>query len=169
MIDGRKEELIRVGCSMLGGRVVDVLDLGCGDCTYGAVISRVCRVGRYVGVDAKPNCRGFETVRADLQDNLVSLINGSFDVVLMLDVLEHLTNYGRALDNARFLIKDGGLLLISTIGIPIDGVKDAIERDPEHVHLFTPTLLRRALIRHGFQVLTYWQNHELIYTIAKPT
>ena len=171
-VDLRKARLIEQACSMLeirGIKNVRVLDLGCGDCTYAREIAGKCNVVDYVGVDTEPRCNGYNVVRADVQDTgLPSLIGGSFDVVLMLDILEHVTNYGMALSNARKLIRPNGLLLISTIAIPQDNINDAIERDPQHVHLYTPELLRRALARHGFSLVMFWQEHEILFAIAEP-
>lgn len=171
-VDLRKARLIEQACSMLetrGVKGVRVLDLGCGDCTYARVIAEKCNATEYVGVDIEPRCNGYNVVRADVQDpGLPSIIGGSFDVVFMMDILEHVTNYGLALDNARRLIKPSGLLLITTVAIPQDGINDAIERDPQHVHLYTPELLRRALIRHGFSLIMFWQEHEILFAIAEP-
>ncbi len=166
-IDTRKVLLIAAACSLLGVKNPTVLDLGCGDCRYASVVEAACGLGMYVGVDAKPNCQGRNVVRTDLEV-WDSPFVGVFDLVLALDILEHLTNYGHALDVARKAIKPSGLLLVSTIAVPMDDVQDAIERDPEHVHLYTRELLKRALRRHGFEATHAWQDHEILLTIAKP-
>lgn len=61
---------------------------------------------------AKAN--GFNYKTADIE-NRRSLGNmGRFDVILFIDVIEHLNNVMAALKNIRILLRDGGILVMTT-------------------------------------------------------
>ncbi len=87
----------------------------------------------------------------------VALPEGSFDAVLMGDVLEHLTRADDALERAnRWLAPHGVLVLL----LPNAGSRVArvLGRRwwsviPTHVHYFTPSSIRRLLARHGFEIV----------------
>lgn len=95
-----------------------VLDVGCasGDLAR-ALVERGYRVSG-VDVDAEAVERArdvlVEAVVADLEtDSLTGLLEGPYDVVILADVLEHLTEPHRHLAAARELLAPGGVVLAS--------------------------------------------------------
>jgi len=89
----------------------------------------------------------------------------TFDTVILFDVLEHTTYYGKLIDEAKRVVKTDGFVLVHTI----NNKGSIVERDEGHVHCFTQTLLRRALERHGLKVLeigVHSYANDLIYAIA---
>jgi len=46
--------------------------------------------------------------------DIVKGITGTFDYVAMIDVIEHIKHYGKALDNAKKMLNKGGTFICST-------------------------------------------------------
>jgi SAM-dependent methyltransferase len=101
-----------------------VLDVGCGDGYLLYRASLVCRAAALHGVD--PSARGVAMAAGRLaRAGCRALLGtagagdlpygtGSFDAVLMADVIEHLEEPERALDEVRRVLAPGGVLLLST-------------------------------------------------------
>lgn len=90
-----------------------VLDLGCGTGYDGLMVEREIDGAVVWWCDrTMPLVGRHAFVQADLEAPL-PFKDGSFDAVLMLDVLEHLHNRGQALDEARRVLKPGGLLFLA--------------------------------------------------------
>jgi SAM-dependent methyltransferase len=99
--------------------------------------------------------RGVPVLRAPLLE--APLAERAFSAVTMGDVLEHLPDPGGALDRARMLLRDGGVVWLA---LPDAG--SALARVlgrrwwsvlPTHVHYFTRTSLTALLRARGFEVL----------------
>jgi SAM-dependent methyltransferase len=90
-----------------------VADLGCG---CGAMLTRLSRDYDAIGIDGSPHAidfcarRGVKAQLVDFTDGL-SLSNGQFDAVLMLDVLEHLEDDRAAAMQAASLLRSGGIMI----------------------------------------------------------
>jgi SAM-dependent methyltransferase len=84
-----------------------VLDVGCGDRPYGELF---------------PNAVGFDVPdnpHADLHGSLESIPveDASFELVLCLQVLEHVPDPGAAVRELRRVVRPGGSVLLSTHGV----------------------------------------------------
>ena len=104
---------------------LSVLDLGCGG---GLVTEPMARMGaaKVVGIDAAPEnieaarthalgaAREIEYVVA-LPEHLVAAGYQPFDVVLALEIVEHVADMQAFLVSAASMVKPGGLLIVSTI------------------------------------------------------
>ena len=82
----------------------------------------------------------------------------TFDVVTMLDVLEHVPDPAVLLAQAANLIVPGGIMLVNTpdassVYAKIMGLRWHAFVPPEHLVLLTPRAMRLMLERHGFSVL----------------
>lgn len=87
------------------------VDLGCGGMPYRSIFERTS--ARYVGADLPRNA----AADVHLDDaGRAPLADGSADVVLSSQVLEHVLSPREYLDEAHRLLKPGGLLLLSTHG-----------------------------------------------------
>ncbi|MGZ4204151.1 MAG: bifunctional glycosyltransferase/class I SAM-dependent methyltransferase [Actinomycetota bacterium] len=81
------------------------------------------------------------------------------DVVVMLDVLEHLVDPLEGLRTIRNVIEDEGLLVLSTVNL--DGLHARVrgERWPwfirSHLHYFGPETLQAMLQRAGFRMIEW--------------
>lgn len=127
-------KVVRQLTSTSGGRV---LDLGCGD---GLFVHLFARDGaEVVGVD--PEGPAIEQAERqtrqqsypgqpprfhDGDGESLGWPDGSFDVITMLDVIEHLPNPVRVLREAERLLSSGGQLLISTPAWQYGGWSDAV-------------------------------------------
>jgi SAM-dependent methyltransferase len=82
----------------------------------------------------------------------------SFDVVTMVEILEHVPSPDRLLAAAARFLRPGGLLYLTTpnadsLNRKLLGVDWSIFSPPEHLVIWTARGLRRALCRNGLQPL----------------
>jgi 2-polyprenyl-3-methyl-5-hydroxy-6-metoxy-1,4-benzoquinol methylase len=87
------------------------------------------------------------------------LVPGSFGVVTMYHVLEHVIDPLATLKQSLKLLAPGGLLYVelpnwASVGRRARGVKWAQLKPPEHINFFTPKSLALAAKNAGFQVLS---------------
>ena len=85
----------------------------------------------------------------------------SYDAVLMMDCLEHFDDYGKALDEAKRVLKPGGLLLYHTFNrnflsylLACKAIGWFAREAPDHIHVYhlliKPEELAAALTERGF-------------------
>ena len=143
-----------------GGRV---LDLGAG---YGFFLEAAERAG-YRADGMEISAHAVEQARRRIQGQVAQqgaeepfpFPDGEFDAVTLLDVIEHLRDYGAALASCRRVLKSGGKLFVITLNAhslarPLLGKRWAWYQDPTHIHMFTPRMLREGLIQAGLEVET---------------
>jgi len=95
-----------------------VLDIGCG---YNAKIltslpTSVIREGKGIDIrvsDKVKTLKGFSFIEDDIEHTLPSLPDRSFDLIMMISVLEHLWQPQQALYHCFRLLRPGGILLIN--------------------------------------------------------
>lgn len=156
-------------------RVINrVLDVGCG---FGGVLATFARLGAGVcGLEIDPvrvalsraNCRDAgcpDAVRqGDVLDEALVGALGTFDLITMIDVIEHVLDVPKALVHATSLLAPGGMLWLE---IPNRHSVRFVARDG-HFSLFGITLLDRedarayhgAMFSYAYDVGDY---HELWY------
>lgn len=99
---------------------LSILDIGCGG---GLVCEPLARLGAKVtGADA--DARAIETAKAhakamglkiDYQNKPAEALKKTFDVVLALEIIEHVTNPQEFVESVSKLVKPGGLVIFSTL------------------------------------------------------
>lgn len=91
-----------------------ILDAGCGVCGL-ETMSGLSENNEVHGIDLDPKSgdRRIKLKRHDLEKGL-PYPDSYFDVVVTLDVIEHLHNYRFFLREIKRVLKDGGMLVIST-------------------------------------------------------
>jgi hypothetical protein len=123
-----------------------VLDAGCG-VGYGAEMIARAGASRVVGIDLAPEAIAAASERVgemadfqvgDVQD--LPFDEGSFDLVVCFEVLEHLEDPEPAITALKDVLREGGLLIVSS---PNRGVYPP--GNPYHLHEFTLEELRDAL------------------------
>jgi SAM-dependent methyltransferase len=129
-----------------------VLDVGCGT---GGVLSSIGADAVAVGVDrsraALAYCRRRGIGRLACADgDRLPFAADSFDVVTMLDVLEHFDDEAGLLASVRALLRPGGTLLVSVPAFQFLWSKH--DEVLQHVRRYTARRLRRVLADAGFIV-----------------
>ena len=142
-----------------------VLDLGC---SSGLLSARIRELGHHVtGVDreAFPETLGRvdEFVVGDLEDGIPAEVGAGYDVVVAADVLEHLRQPERILDDIAAVLAPSGRLIVSVPNFghwyprarSVAGTFDYDQRgilDKTHYRFFTRKSLDRMLRNGGFEV-----------------
>ena len=127
--------------SHLAGRSgVTVVDYGCGPMPYRVLFEGLA--ARYLGADLPGNPDA--DVHLDAA-GLLPLADGSVDVVLSSQVLEHVLDADAYLSECRRVLRPGGLLLLSTHGTWI------YHPHPRDVRRWTRWGLIHDIERNGFK------------------
>ncbi len=162
-------------------RNAKILDVGCGS---GFAIEQSVKNRpdlEVYGVDVAPNLIDyaqkyrprFNFVLAKGEE--LPFDNETFDAILYLDVIEHLVNPGKSLDEARRALKPNGFTVILVVleGHPVFQIiwkiwlkmKGKVWHDA-HLHIFTKENLKKLLNEHGFAIAKpqnlYWGMSVLI-------
>ena len=96
-----------------------IVDLGCGDGSALAVAAQRNPAHRFVGIDwsgdalRQARTLGLTVVRAGVAADL-PVADGTADVVIMSELIEHLVDPDGAVAEARRVLRPGGSLLLST-------------------------------------------------------
>jgi SAM-dependent methyltransferase len=145
----------------------DILDLGCGDA---ALLPLVGPGQAYTGVDGRgalvADLRGQYPQREFYQRDLDReplAVPGRFDTIVMLAVIEHLSDPARILRQLPGCLKPGGQVLMTTPSPVGDRVHQvgaraglfSMEASQEHNIIFTPAVLREYLERNGLHLSEY--------------
>lgn len=154
-----------------------VLHLGCADAPYfgsrdadvSLLHTRLATVAtRIVGIDIDEegvrffrNSLGFKEVfLGDVEALSEAKINGTFDLVLAGELLEHLPNPGLCLVAVENLLRpDGSLIITVPNAFSLKGFMRVIRGveliHPDHVCYFSVVTIKRLLAQCGYSVVTY--------------
>jgi 2-polyprenyl-3-methyl-5-hydroxy-6-metoxy-1,4-benzoquinol methylase len=124
-------------------------------CTEKGYMCLGMEISRYALTRANGKSNG--AILGDVQSSFPLKLN-SVDVVVMLDVIEHLDRPSLALEEIKKVLKPKGLLYIATPNLMavarlLKGRKWYGFLDKTHVSLFTPFVLKRLLEKHNFEIL----------------
>jgi 2-polyprenyl-6-hydroxyphenyl methylase/3-demethylubiquinone-9 3-methyltransferase len=152
-----------------GERPLAILDVACG---AGLMANPMARAGHAVtGIDLSRDslevARRHDdtgTVRYLVQDaRSLALPDAQFDVVAMMDFLEHIDDRDAVIGEAARVLKPGGRLFFHTFNrtpaawlIAVKGVEWAVKNAPRHMHVYRlflkPAELAEICARHGLDV-----------------
>jgi O-antigen biosynthesis protein len=143
-----------------------ILDIGCND----GKIRLFLKNPHYFGVDADKDSiseltkQKVKAKQADLNKNELPFKNEKFDFVLLLDILEHVANPQKLLQEAKKRLKTEGRIIIS---LPNDYhilnkirfiFNKHLTQDPfapyGHLHYFPIKSGEKFLEKNGFEILT---------------
>lgn len=147
----------------------DVLDIGCGD---GFMLEKIKKTGNFVsGIELAENAllrarkRGFKVYSLDLNGNWSNRIKKRFDVVLAGEIIEHIFDTDKFLQNIRKVLKENGYLVLTTPNIAslgrriylLLGLNPIIEytarpSDAGHIRYFTRSTLSNLLKENGYKI-----------------
>jgi SAM-dependent methyltransferase len=131
---------------------VSILDVGCGT---GATLKAVDDLGVAVGIDRSGHAlrycrrRGLTRLAAATAEAL-PIATGSLDVVLALDLLEHIRDDGAAAKELARVLRPGGLLLVTVPACP--ALWSEHDEALDHIRRYRGTQLRGILTRAGFHI-----------------
>jgi SAM-dependent methyltransferase len=137
---------------VLHRRPLRLLDIGCGT---GHVLATLGQFGEAVGMDANDaflaaaRTAGLDARKGSLPDDLV-VAPGWADVVLLLDVVEHLEDDVAGLHGARSALRDDGLLIVTVPACP--SLWSAHDVELGHRRRYTAMGLRRVIEAAGYRV-----------------
>jgi SAM-dependent methyltransferase len=158
-ITGRLDELV---VSFEGSRRTNAwLDVGCG----AGALMRAARERGWEAAGTEVSERPAQLLREEGFDVRVGELAGvgfpeaAFDVVSMVEVLEHVSNPATLLSHAQRHLRPGGLLYVTTphgrgISARLLGTGWSVVSPPEHLQLFSRRGLRSAVERAGLVVVS---------------
>lgn len=153
-----------------------ILDVGC---AFGFLLDEARRfnVRDACGVEISPHAREYASGELNLTNvnddpELCNLGSDFFDVVFLIGTIEHLVSPKKTLCNIGRVLKQGGLLVITTIDtkglIPLYSIKP-----PEHIFYFNHNNIVLFLNASGFKSIksqthfvTYYL-HDLFYRVGE--
>ena len=142
-----------------------VLDVGCG---AGNMIHHLSRYGQVTGVDNNPKPlavaqeRGYDVRRGSAE--ALPVDGNSFDLVALLDTLEHCQDEMAVLRECRRACAPGGHLVLTTPAfMALWSHNDELNR---HYRRYTGSELRGKLIAAGFEVVRLTYNNFLLFPPA---
>jgi SAM-dependent methyltransferase len=155
------------------GRNKKVLDIGCGN---GYVSSILVQQNEVIGVDISKSALidakmlGLSALVSDIRT--IPFEERSFDVVLALDILEHLFDPVGLLEEANRILKDDGTLILSipnasniasrALFLLTGEINDMTDisniRTPgfmfsEHIRFFSERMIRKVIQSTGFEIV----------------
>jgi len=150
-----------------GAKKLSILDVGAGDC----FAERFFSGHEYVAMDIEKNseCKKDLDFIGSIENNPFE--DNNFDLILCLEVLEHIENYQDAIKEMYRILKDDGRLLL-TVPLMSVGYHNDFYR-------FTPPILKKILEKEGFKInkvnstggyfrMLGWQISKISYLIKKP-
>lgn len=146
-----------------------IIEIGCGNGATGALAKAHGRAGRYVGVElfepAAAQARAVldEVIVGNVEHMALPFAPGTFDALIMSEVLEHLIEPWAVLDRLAPLVRPGGIVLASSPNVAHWRVIASLLRgrfdltasgvfDRTHMRWFTPATFRAMFERAGFCV-----------------
>lgn len=136
-----------------------LLDVGAGTGYFARTMSQ--RGWQVEAIEKSPQARNFARKHFGLEMKeekaLAELTPGSFNVITLWHVMEHMEHLHETWDRLRRLLTDKGILVIA---VPNSGSYDAQRYGadwaaydvPRHLWHFTPTTIQRMALRHGFSL-----------------
>ena len=145
---------------------VKVLDIGCG---AGNMFHHLSRYGSVQGVEIDPRPvamarrRGYSVEQGDASRG-VAYPDASFDLVTVLDVIEHIRDDRAVLVEAARLLKPGGHLVVTVPAfMALWSANDDINA---HLRRYTAAELRLKLQDAGFNILRLTYNNFFVFPLA---
>jgi SAM-dependent methyltransferase len=142
-----------------GIRTGSVLDYGCGT---GAFLAEMKKAGWQVtGLEpdagAREKAASNYGIRPQPPQHLLELPDGSFDLITLWHVLEHVHRLPETMDHLIRVLKPGGNILLA---VPNYTSADAVHYGaawaawdvPRHLYHFSPASMKQLLIRHQLQL-----------------
>jgi SAM-dependent methyltransferase len=137
-----------------------LLEIGC---AYGFLLKEAEPFFEVVGVELsteaakRAQLAGLKVV-AGAADSKTLRHLGRFDVVVMLDVIEHLEDPRSVLESCAELLDPGGIVILTTgdfssVAARVMGRNWRLMTPPQHLWFLTPRSIQQLAVRTGFEVV----------------
>jgi SAM-dependent methyltransferase len=144
-----------------------ILEAGCG---YGGNLAMLSRYGELEAFEFEDDARAYASTRLNkpvapghLPDNL-SFARESFDLIAVLDVLEHIDDDAGSLRALHERLRNGGSILITVPAVPwLWSEHDVLHH---HKRRYTQAGLKRVLSEAGFELTSVNYFNSLLFPLA---
>lgn len=149
---GRRDILASVLRTLSLAKTAEILDAGCGT---GANLQLLARFGNVTAIEPDETARSLALREMDcpiLEGTLPARLpfpRESFDLVCLLDVLEHIEDDAEALRSVFEVLKPGGIVLVTAPAY--SWLWSAHDEAHRHYRRYTKTSLRRSLDQAGLE------------------
>jgi len=139
-----------------------ILDLGCGDCSFIAAFP--IDKSKYIGLDINnakislAQIKGYNVKKIDLNKTDRLLFKNKLDIIILKDILEHLNNPLKKIQETYRLLKCEGSIFIS---VPSEW-SQLIWDDYTHQRGFTRRAITELLNNAGFHIVQFRKYQDLI-------
>lgn len=123
-----------------------LLDFGCGQMPYKKLIEEKSQITEYIGLDLESALVYDEKTKPDYtwDGERLPFDNNEFDTIFMTEVLEHVPNPGRTLNEAFRVLQNEGILFFT---VPFLW---PLHEAPHDEYRYTPFSLKRIFEEAGF-------------------
>jgi 2-polyprenyl-3-methyl-5-hydroxy-6-metoxy-1,4-benzoquinol methylase len=142
-----------------------VLDIACGS-GYGSQLLYEGGAASVTGVDLSEEAIAYATDHYSqrikfITDNAENFQSGCYDLIVSFETLEHLDERDKFLDNLHAMLKENGLLIISTPNKVITSPMKSPENIRNHYHKYEyrEKEFQEALKRSGFSITERYGQH----------
>lgn len=148
----RKIILTLLNKYLVGQRNLSILDIGCG---AGGMIEYLSNYGQVIGLDKDKHIvdlnlkKGKNVVCGDIKK--LNFSNDSFDLITLLEILEHLDDDSSGLKEVFRVLKPQGILLVTVPAFPF--LWSSHDSVAHHKRRYTKRELERKLSKSGFKIL----------------
>jgi 2-polyprenyl-3-methyl-5-hydroxy-6-metoxy-1,4-benzoquinol methylase len=143
-----------------GKKKRNLLDIGAGTGAFAAVMKK--NGWNVTGLEpdetARANAKKDFNIHLQPNENLFNFQPGSFDVITLWHVLEHVHELHKYLDTFYSLLVSGGILIIAVPNYKSYDAKTYLENwaaydVPRHLYHFSPESMHKLLNKHRFKII----------------